>query len=333
MRDADLYGAAGVGGAGSPSGGAGASAETAAETAIEAVIEASGLRKSYGAVEAVRGVDLRVPRGSIYGFLGRNGAGKTTTIKMLLGMVRPGGGRGRVLGLRIDDARESVEARRRTGFVGEDKGLYDYMTVGQMVAFTRPFFPRWRADLEAKYLRAFDLPPGRKVRALSKGMRTKLALLLALARGAELLVLDEPTEGLDPAASEELLGILAGLVAAEELTVFFSSHQIAEVEQVADRVCVLHRGRVRVEGALDDLKESYRRVRLVYGDEAPPAAAFAATPGVERVQADGRWLTLLVSRDAERLAREARAAGALDVEVCPVGLKEIFLETAGERDE
>jgi ABC-2 type transport system ATP-binding protein len=295
-----------------------------------AVIEVAGLRKSYGAVEAVRGIDLSVPRGSIYGFLGRNGAGKTTTIKMLLGMTRPDEGTGRLLGLRIDDAHESVEARRRTGFVGEDKGLYDYMTVGQMLAFTRPFFPRWRSDLEAKYLRAFELPVNRKVRALSKGMRTKLALLLALARGAELLILDEPTEGLDPAATEELLGILAGLVAAEELTVFFSSHQIGDVEQVADRVCILHGGRVRVEGALDDLKERYRRVSLVYGDEAPALTDFAATPGVERVHADGRWLTLLVSRDAERVAREARAAGALDAQVRPVGLKEIFLETAKE---
>jgi len=317
MRDAHTEAAAGA--ARAPGGGA--------------VIEADGLRKSYGGVEAVRGLDLSVPRGSIYGFLGRNGAGKTTTIKMLLGMTRPSGGAARVLGLRADDPAESVEARRRTGFVGEDKGLYDYMTVGQMLAFTRPFFPRWRADLEAQYLRAFELPVGRKVRALSKGMRTKLALLLALARGAELLILDEPTEGLDPAVTEELLGILTGLVASEDLTVFFSSHQIAEVEQVADRVCIIHGGRVRVEGALDDLRERYRRVSLVYGDEAPAPAAFASTPGVERVRAEGRWLTLLVSRDAERVAGEARAGGALDAEVRPVGLKEIFLETAKDEAE
>lgn len=291
----------------------------------EGVIETRDLRKSYGEVEAVRGLDLRVERGSIYGFLGRNGAGKTTTIKMLLGMTRPTGGEGRILGLRIDDARESVEARRRTGFVGEDKGLYDYMTVGQMLAFTRPFFPRWRADLEAKYMRAFDLPAGRKVRALSKGMRTKLALLLALARGAELLILDEPSEGLDPAATEELLGMLTGLVAAEGLTVFFSSHQIADVEQVADRVCIIHRGRVRVEGALDDLRERYRAIRLAYEDESA-AARFAVVPGVERVRTEGRWITLLVSRDAERIAGEAVAAGALDADVRPVTLKEIFLE-------
>jgi ABC-2 type transport system ATP-binding protein len=296
----------------------------------ENVIETRGLAKSYRQVEAVRGVELKVPRGSIYGFLGRNGAGKTTTIKMLLGMVRPSGGGGFVLGRDITSAGESVEIRRRTGFVSEDKGLYDFMTVEQLIRFTRPFFPGWRTELEEKFMRAFELPPRRKVKALSKGMRTKLALLLALARGAELLILDEPTEGLDPAMVEEVLGFLTGLAASEGLTVFFSSHQIAEVEQIADRVCIINHGRVVVEGALDDLKERYRRVNLIFGEGATPQVTFA-TPGVEQSKRDGRWLTLLVSANAERIAEEARSTGALSADVLPVGLKEIFLETV--RDE
>jgi ABC-2 type transport system ATP-binding protein len=295
----------------------------------ENVIETSGLRKVYGAVEAVGGVDLAVPRGSIYGFLGRNGAGKTTTIKMLLGMVTPTGGRGSVLGRDIRSAEDGVEIRRRTGFVSEDKGLYDFMTVEQLVRFTRPFFPAWRKDLEERYARAFELPPGRKVKALSKGMRTKLALLVALARGAELLILDEPTGGLDPAMTEELLGVLTGLAASEGVTIFFSSHQIAEVEQIADRVCIIHRGRAVLEGTLDELKESYRRVQIVYGEGSTPRASFQ-TPGVVQTNRDGRWLTLLVSQNAERIAQEARSGGALTADVLPVGLKEIFLETVRE---
>lgn len=290
------------------------------------VIEALGLVKNYESVEAVRGIDLAVPRGSIYGFLGRNGSGKTTTIKMLLGMTRPTSGEGKVLGRRIDAKDESVEIRRRTGFVSEDKGLYDYMTVRQMLDFARPFYPAWRADLEEKYLRAFELPPARKVRALSKGMRTKLALLLALARGAELLILDEPTEGLDPAMNEELLAALTRLVASEGTTVFFSSHQIADVEQIADRVCILHAGRVVVEGALDELKERYRRVNLVFDEATAPPPAFA-TPGVKELSREGGWLSLFVSDNAERLADEARSLHALSVNVVPVGLKEIFLES------
>ncbi|MCA1632138.1 MAG: ABC transporter ATP-binding protein [Acidobacteria bacterium] len=299
---------------------------------VENAIEARELAKSYGAVEAVRGVALKVPRGSIYGFLGRNGAGKTTTIKMLLGMTSPTSGGASVLGRDIARRDESVEIRRRTGFVSEDKGLYDFMTIEQLIRFTRPFFPGWDVGLEAKYLRAFELPPRRRVKALSKGMRTKLALLLALARGAELLVLDEPTEGLDPAMVEELLSLLAGLAASGELTIFFSSHQIAEVEQIADRVCVIHRGRVVLEGALDELKERYHRVNLIYGEGATPPAAFA-TPGVERLKRDGRWLTLMVSENAERIAAEARADGALSADLLPVGLKEIFLETVREESQ
>lgn len=298
----------------------------------EYVIEAEGLRKSYGETAAVAGLDMRVPRGSVYGFLGRNGAGKTTTIKTLLGMVRPDAGECRVLGRRVEDARASVEIRRRTGFVSEDKGLYDYMTVGQLVAFTRPFFPAWRRDLEEKYLRDFELPAGRKVRALSKGMRTKLALLLALARGAELLILDEPSEGLDPAMVEDLLRLLVGLAGEEGLTVFFSSHQIAEVEQIADRVLIIHRGRAVVEGALDELKDSYRRVNLVFGDaDAPPDGDAFGAPNVVSARRDGRWLSLVVRGDADNFVETARARGALSADVQPLALRDIFLETVKEK--
>ncbi|HEX5707122.1 MAG TPA: ABC transporter ATP-binding protein [Pyrinomonadaceae bacterium] len=295
-------------------------------------IEAAGLRKAYGGAEAVAGLDLRVPRGSIYGFLGRNGSGKTTTIKMLLGMTRPDAGAAKVFGLRADATPESVEIRRRAAYVSEDKGLYDYMTVAQLIDFTRPFYPAWRAEVERRLLGMFDLPPRRKVRALSKGMRTKLALLLALARGAELLVLDEPTEGLDPAVVEEVLAAITGLAAEQEgLTVFFSSHQIAEVEQVADRVLIIRDGRAVVEGAVDELKEKYRRVQIVFGEGATSDFAFAA-PGVERVSRDGRWLSLFVSGDAERVAEEARARNAVSVDVRPVTLKEIFLESVKEKE-
>src|SRR5579871_6123095 len=162
------------------------------------IIETADLRKRYGTVEALRGLNLRVPKGSIYGFLGRNGAGKTTTIKTLLGMARPSGGEARVFGLPAGARDASVEIRRRTGFVSEDKDLFDGMTVEEIVRFTASFYPRWRGDLEQRYRRRFELPAERKVKELSRGTRTKLALVLALCRGPELLILDEPTSGLDP---------------------------------------------------------------------------------------------------------------------------------------
>ncbi len=286
-------------------------------------IETADLHKRYDGVDALRGLTLEVPTGSICGFLGRNGAGKTTTIKVLLGMARPTSGVARVFGLSADAPAAGVEIRRRTGFVSEDKDLYDYMSVVEMIRFTAALFPRWRRDLEQRYLGEFELPPDRGIRALSRGMRTKLALLLALCRGAELVVLDEPTSALDPAMAEQVLQALVSHVAAEEMTVFFSSHQIAEVDQIADHVVIIDRGRAAVAGSLDDLRQSFRRIQLVFDTEAP-AATFRA-PGVARVQRKGRVLSVLTSAGTEQILEEARALNPVSVDILPVTLKEIFL--------
>ena len=156
-------------------------------------------------------------------------------------------------------------------------------------------------------------------------MRTKLALLLALCRGAELLVLDEPTSGLDPAMTEEVLQALVSHVAREELTVFFSSHQIAEVDQIADRVAIVDRGRVVVAGSLDDLRERYCRIQLVFDGDAPETAFRSA--GIERVRRKGRVLTLLSSAGSAAIVEESRALKPVSLDVVPLTLKEIFLET------
>ncbi len=292
------------------------------------IIATAGLRKSYDAVEALRGLDLHVPAGSICGFLGRNGAGKTTTIKLLLGMARPTSGEARVFGLPAHSPQASTEIRLRTGFVGEEKDLYRYMTVAEMVRFTASFYPRWRRDLEQRYLRRFELPAERKVKALSHGMRTKLALLLALCRGAELLILDEPTAGLDPAMAEEVLKALVTHVGAEAMTVFFSSHNIAEVEQIADRIAIIDHGRSVVAGALDDVRQAFCRVEMVFDGDAP-AAAFRAA-GVTRVRRSGRVLTVVSSDGAEAVVAEAQALHPRSIEVAPLTLKEIFLASLAE---
>jgi ABC-2 type transport system ATP-binding protein len=204
------------------------------------------------------------------------------------------------------------------------------MTVAEMIRFTAGFFPRWRTDLETRYLRRFELPADRKVKALSRGMRTKLALLLSLSRGAELLVLDEPTAGLDPAMTEEVLQALVGQAASEGMTIFFSSHQIAEVEQIADSVAIIDRGRTVVAGALDDLRENFRRVQLVFDGEAPDAAFHA--PGVTRVRRSGRVLTVLSTAGAQPILDRARALNPVSMDVVPVTLKEIFLESVTAED-
>jgi ABC-2 type transport system ATP-binding protein len=290
---------------------------------MAAVIETCELKKNYGSYEAVRGLNLSVSGGSVCAFLGQNGAGKSSTLRMLMGMARPSSGTGHIFGLRIDDERDSLKIRERVAFVAEDKRLYDYMTVGQIIRFTRSFFPRWRDDLERSLLEQFELPVERRIRKLSKGMRTKLALLLGLARGCELLILDEPTEGLDPVAIEEVLQILVSLV-ADGTTVFFSSHQIAEVEQVADHVLMIHRGQLVLDSSMDRVKEQYRQVQAVFPDLV--SGREFTVPGIERVRTEGRNVSLVASGHVDEIVAHLRRMRAYNVDVMPISLKEIFLE-------
>jgi len=286
------------------------------------VIQTRDLSKSYGDLEAVRGLNLSVARGRITGFLGRNGAGKSTTIKMLLGMIRPTSGDGEVLGEKIADPRSSLELRRRTAYVSEDKRLYDYMTVEQIILFTSSFYSDWRPDAARGLTSEYELPVARKIKSLSKGMRTKLALLLALARRSELLILDEPSEGLDPVGIEQLLQALVTR-SAEGAAVFFSSHQIAEVERIADHVCILDRGRLIMNAALDDIRRYYRRIDLSF-PFVPTEREFHLR-GVESIHTSGRQMSVFASGNAEAIIERARDCQATSIEVAPVGLREVFL--------
>ena len=294
------------------------------------VITMSQVHKVYGDVAALRGFDLDVPRGAICGFLGRNGAGKTTALKILLGMARPTNGDARVLGLRAGDPGESIEIRRRTAFVGEERILYPAMTVAEMIRFAAGFFPTWRADLERRYTRKFELPLDRKVKVLSPGTRAKLALLLALCRGAELLLLDEPTSALDPASAEEVLQALVAHAADENTTILFSSHHIAEIEQIADWLSIIESGRSVVAGALDDVREKVCRVDIIFADQPPEMTLVA--PGIQRIRRQGRVVTVLATRGAGPVIEEARALNPMAVDVVPLNLKEIFLATVAGED-
>ncbi len=290
-------------------------------------IHTTALTKSYGQFLAVDSLNLSVPKNRITAFLGPNGAGKSTTIKMLLGMICPTNGDATVLGHAISNPNESRRLRERVAYVAEDKPLYGYMTVEQLIRFTSHFYPDWRADEAQRLLAEYRLPLQKKVRSLSKGMRTKLALLLAFARRPELLILDEPSEGLDPLGIEELLLQLVSQAAAG-VTVFFSSHQLAEVERVADHVCILNHGRLQLSAPIDDLRQSYRRIDFVF--EAAPSTRELVVPGIERIRSEGRQVTVLTSRNADEVIRRARSLSAVSVEVSPVPLREIFLETVRE---
>jgi ABC-2 type transport system ATP-binding protein len=294
---------------------------------VLAPIQIQNLTKAYGSTLAVRELNLAIRPNQITAFLGANGAGKTTTIKMLLGMIRPSDGDARLLGTSIHDAQESVRIRRDIAYFSESKQLYDYMTVSQILRFTRPFYSDWDTSLEKELLGTFELPLDRRIKSLSKGMRTKIALLLAFARRPKLLILDEPSDELDPIGIEQMLQRLVAQC-SEGTTVFFSSHQIAEVERVADNVCMLHRGSLVLDSSMDEIRRSYRQIDVAFSHPIDQAAMLM--PGVENIQCNGRQMRITVRENAELVMGRAKDLGAVSIESAPVGLREIFLEKAGD---
>ena len=297
-------------------------------------IETRGLVAGYRRREAVRGLDLTVPRGSVYGFLGPNGAGKTTTIKTLLGFRRADGGTARVLG--YDVARESLEVRARVGFASEVDSLYGGMTVEGLCRFCREVSRGWDQALVDRYLGVFGLPNGVKARKLSRGQKVQLQLCLALGSDPELLILDEPTSGLDPLARHAFLKVLVGDVAAEGRTVFFSTHILSDREAVADTIGIIKDGKMLVSEDLDHLRETHKTFRISYA-EAPPeeeVRALRDLPGVRNLEREGRGVRLRVRGDTEAAykALEARPYEVRDVDGIGMSLEDIFIAYVEEAE-
>jgi ABC-2 type transport system ATP-binding protein len=294
----------------------------------KAAIEMENLSVSYGANQVLKGLSLEVPVGSIFGFLGANGAGKTTTIKTLLGFRPPNGGSARVLG--YDVVRSRVEICARTGYVSEVNSLYEFLNVPQLCAFCRDMQRHWNQGVVDRYLQLFDLPTKKRIKHFSKGMKSQLALCLALGNEPELLILDEPTTGLDPVARQVFLNTLVSEVAAKGSTIFFSSHILSEIEVIADRVAVLRDGKVVLSDELDTLRETQKILRLTYA-ELPPAGEIAllhSLPGVRRLEQEGRNVRLHVEGDVDALIQtiEARPYALRDVEAVHASLDDILIE-------
>lgn len=291
--------------------------------AIDAAVVCEQLTKRYGSKVAVAGVDWTVPKGSVTGLIGPNGAGKSTTLKMLIGLVHPTGGRARVLGL---DVAHGLAIRRRTGYMAEEDALFRWMTAADALAFSRMLYPTWSDQLARETLDLFGLPSNVPVSNMSKGMKRQLALTLTVAQRPELLILDEPTSGLDPERRRDFLNVILASVAREGVTVIMSSHQLHEVERVADRVAFMRDGRIVRESDLDGLKESARRIRVVF--QGDPPADLATWDGVRRVDVDGKIHLLRVEGDLEEVVARLKRHHPFVVEVIEHNLEDLYFETA-----
>jgi ABC-type multidrug transport system ATPase subunit len=228
----------------------------------ESIITVSALTRRFGARTALSAVSLSLPRGAVYGLVGANGAGKTTLIKHLLGLLRAESGSVRVFGL--DPVADPVAVLSRIGYLSEENDLPGWMRVDELIRYSRTFYPAWD-DAYAEALRqTFALESAAKIKNLSKGQKARAGLLVALAHRPELLVLDEPSSGLDPIVRRDILGAVIRTIADEGRTVLFSSHLLEEVEQVADHVTMIHEGTIVLSAALDDIRKSHR-----VGDHEP----------------------------------------------------------------
>src|SRR5436190_5697784 len=222
----------------------------------ESVISVSELTRRFGATTALDSVSVSLPRGAVYGLVGANGAGKTTLIRHILGLLRAESGSVRVFGL--DPVAEPVAVLSRIGYLSEENDLPGWMRVDELMRYSRAFYPAWDDAYAEELRQAFALDPAARIKDLSKGQKARVGLLIALAHRPELLVLDEPSSGLDPIVRRDILGAVIRTIAHEGRTVLFSSHLLGEVEQVADHVTMISHGRIVLSGPLDDIKESHR---------------------------------------------------------------------------
>ena len=222
----------------------------------ESVIDVSTLTRRFGAKTALDSVSVSMPRGAVYGLVGANGAGKTTLIKHILGLLRAESGSVRIFGL--DPVGDPVAVLSRIGYLSEENDLPGWMRVDELVRYSRAFYPAWDDAYAEELRQAFALDPTAKIRTLSKGQKARAGLLIALAHRPELLVLDEPSSGLDPIVRRDILGAVIRTIADEGRTVLFSSHLLEEVEQVADHVTMINNGKIVLSAPLDDIRESHR---------------------------------------------------------------------------
>lgn len=272
-------------------------------------------------------ISLELPEGSVLGFIGANGAGKSTTIRILMGLVRQDTGSVEVLG-HVMPA-EQIAAKLDIGFVSEDMRLYGAATLAWHMNFVRSMYPRWDQAYADKLVRRFDLKPEQKVKGLSHGQRVKAALLLALARQPRLLILDEPTTGLDPVARREVLGELMSVIIDEGRTIFFSSHNTLEVEQISDRIAFIDRGRLIALDEKEDLLDRWRRVRLV----VPTGSRLPEIPGLIEVAGTERLPVLTTSQFDPAVVSLCQDRGATVEAVDSMTLEEIFVANVQSRRE
>jgi ABC-2 type transport system ATP-binding protein len=292
----------------------------------ETVAEVTHLTKHFGKTAALQDVTLQIPRGGVFGLVGENGAGKTTLIKHLLGLLKPESGVVRVFDK--DPVKCPEEVLAQIGYLSEDHDLPHWMRVHELMRYTKSFYPKWDDTYASELLETFGLDPYAKVKNLSRGQRAQAGLLTALAHRPPLLLLDEPSSGLDAVVRRDILGAIIRTVAEEGRTVLFSSHLLDEVERVADRIAMISRSRVVLSDSMEHIKATHHSIVLHF-DEPP-----AQTPELEgalSVEGSGKEWTAVCNGQLDDLRASVAKLNAKIVGETTPSLEDIFVARAGRR--
>jgi ABC-2 type transport system ATP-binding protein len=289
---------------------------------ISSAFKLTGVRKSYKHFE-LRDINLELPSGCIMGFIGPNGAGKSTTIRMMMGLVHQDAGEVEVLG-KLMPSRQS-EVKLDVGFVSEDMRLYSGATVEWHMKFMASVYPSWDSSYAEKLVKRFDLKPGHKVKGLSRGQAVKTSLLLALARHPKLLILDEPTTGLDPVVRQEVLSELMDVLRDERRSILMSSHNTQDVQQICDLVVMIDNGALLESDDKETFLDRWRRILL----EADPRSLISLPRNRHTLVRNGRTCTLTTGHYSDQLLNDLEESDATVVEIQPMTLEEIFLARIG----
>jgi ABC-2 type transport system ATP-binding protein len=291
----------------------------------ETVVAVSHLSRRFGATQALNDVSLAVSPGCVFGLVGENGAGKSTLIKHLLGFWRAQTGTVRLFGL--DPVADPVAVLGRIGYLSEEPDLPGWMRVEELLRYTQAFYPRWDVGYAGQLRDQFELDPAARIKTLSKGQRARLGLIAAEAHRPELLILDEPSSGLDPIVRRDILEAIIRTVTDQGRTVIFSSHLLDEVERVSDQLAMLHHGALRFCAPIDDIKARHRRVVLHFEQPLPhPPSVSAAI----RVEGAGREWTFICDGGKIHPAAMAQHLGATLVDDTPASLDDIFVAHAAK---
>lgn len=289
-------------------------------------VRMQAVRKRYRDF-ALEDIDLSLPQGQIMGLIGANGAGKSTTIRILMGLVHQDSGVVQVLGHAMPA--QQVLAKRDIGYVSEDLRLYAAATLAWHMQFIRSIYPSWDQAYAETLLRRFDVRAEQRIKGMSHGQRVKAALLLVLARRPQLLVLDEPTTGLDPVARHEVLGALMEVLSDDARTILFSSHNTLDVEQISDQITFIDRGRIVDSGDKESFLERWRRLRI----EMPAGIAAPPLDNIIERSSSGRLSTITTDRFGPGTLVACENAGARVLAVEPMTLEEIFVSNISARRE